>query len=326
MDMMKMRAIQYMEPGRPELVEVPVPEVPEGEVLVKVKAVTTCPHWDLHIMDGIPMVPGMELNYPFSLGQPGHEATGEVVAVGKGVEDFQEGDTVALWQDQGMDRQGCYAEYVPARTRSLIKVPPHLELEAIASLELAMCVQVSFDQIQEAFSIEGTRFAISGLGPAGLVALQIAKAYRAGEVIVFDPVESRRELALSIGADTALNPLEADAFPKTRKKGEAVDLAIDCTGLNSAVEYLMDRTHHMLAVFGVLREPVRFGLNHWMPGLHLVGYSPHNIQAAERALQHIVEGDLNLKHLVSKTLPFENYGEGVQILREKKAIKVCYKP
>lgn len=323
---MNMRAIQYMEPGRPELVEVPVPDIPEDEVLVKVIAVTTCPHWDLHIMDGIPMVPGMDLTYPFSLGQPGHEAIGEVVSVGKGVQDFQEGDRVCLWQDQGMDRQGCYAEYVPARTRSLIKVPEHLDPEAVASLELAMCVQVSFDQIREAFPIKGSRFAVSGLGPAGLVALQIARAYEAGEVIVFDPVESRRELALSIGADRALDPLDENAFPKTRKKGQAVDLAIDCTGLSSAVEYLMDRTHHMLAVFGVLREPVRFGLNHWMPGLHLVGYSPHNYQAAERALGHVVDGKLNLKHLVSETLPFERYAEGVQLLREKKAIKVCYLP
>jgi threonine dehydrogenase-like Zn-dependent dehydrogenase len=321
-----MRAIQYREPGRPELVDVPMPDVPEGEVLVKVKAVTTCPHWDLHINEGIPMVPGMELNYPFTLGQPGHEAAGEVVALGKGVTRFKEGDSVALWRDQGMARQGCYAEYVPAKESSLIPVPGDIEPSALASLELAMCVQASFQQILGILPVEGTRFAVNGLGPGGLVAIQIARAYGAGELIAFDPVESRRELAQKIGVDRALDPMDPDAFPEGRRKPDAIDIALDCTGLAPAVEYLMDRTHRLVALFGVLREPVRFGLKHWHPGLNLMGYGQHSYEAAEAALGHVVAGKLNLSHLVSETLPFERYAEGVQLLKEKKAIKVCFVP
>ena len=321
-----MKAIQYMEPGKPELVEVPLPEVPEGEVLVKVNAVTTCPHWDIHIDAGEPMVPGMELNYPYTLGQPGHEATGEVVALGKGVTRFEEGDRVALWRDQGMARQGCYAEYVPAKESSLIPVPADLDPVGVASLELGMCVQVSFQQIREVTSMEGTRFAVNGLGPGGLVAIQLARAYGAGEVIAFDPVPERRELALKLGVDRVLDPLDSGAYPETRRRGEALDIALDCTGLAPAVEYLMNRTNQVVALFGVLRDPVSFGLRHWNPGLYLLGYRPHNYQAAEEALEQVVSGKLNLKHLVTKTLPFEQYAEGVQLLKEKKAIKVCFVP
>ena len=52
----------------------PVLEPQAGEVLLKVRAITTCPHWDLHINDGEPMFPHMQLGYPYTPGQPGHEA------------------------------------------------------------------------------------------------------------------------------------------------------------------------------------------------------------------------------------------------------------
>ena len=43
----------------------------EGEVLVKVNAITTCPHWDLNIIDGQPMFPNMKMEYPYTPSQPG---------------------------------------------------------------------------------------------------------------------------------------------------------------------------------------------------------------------------------------------------------------
>ncbi|MCC5833804.1 MAG: zinc-binding dehydrogenase [Opitutales bacterium] len=321
-----MKAIQYVEAGRPEWVEVPDPEAGKGQVVVAVRGVTTCPHWDLHIMAGKSMAPGGVVNYPYPVGQPGHEAMGEVTAVGPGVEDLKVGDTVAFWQDQGAGRSGCYAEQVLAEANNLLKVSPAYEPQQIASLELAMCVQVSFDQVLNITAIEGKRMAISGLGPAGLVALQMAKAYGAAEVIAFDPLSSRRELALELGATRVLNPLDEKAWPQDRFSPDALDLAIDCTGLNSAVQYLMHRTRSVVALFGVLREEVQFGFRHWCRGLHLVGYGDHNRAAAERALALIDTGKLRLDPLVSKTLPLTAYAEGVELLKAQQAIKVCFIP
>jgi len=323
---MSMKAIQFISAGRVELVEVPMPVPVEGQVLIKVLGVATCPHWDLHIMDGISMFPGKEVEYPYTLGQPGHEAMGEVVGVGSKSSQFAVGDRVALWQDQGSAAQGCYAEFVLADEGNLLGIPKSLKPEEIASLELAMCVQVSFDQIANITSIEGKRFAVSGLGPAGLVAIQMAKANGAAEVIAFDPVQSRRELAQQLGADQVIDPLAADAYPHDRFSPEALDLAIDCTGLSPAVAFLMDRTLEVVALFGVLREEVGFGFKHWCDGLHLVGYAAHNKAAAETALAHILSGSLKLSPLISATLPLEQYAEGVRMLREKTAIKVCYLP
>ena len=321
-----MKAIQYLEKGRPEWVDLPMPVPGEGQVLLKVEGVATCPHWDLHIMEGISMVPGGTVEYPYTPGQPGHEAMGQVVAVGQAVVEFTVGSKVALWQDQAGAKQGCYAEFVVADVGNLLAIPKRLAPEAIASLELAMCVQVSFDQIANVKSIEGKRFAISGLGPAGLVAVQLAKAYGAAEVIAFDPIESRRALAAELGADRVLDPTFEGAFPHDRFSPEAIDLAIDCTGLKVSIEYLMFRTAEVVTLFGVLRDEVNFGFKHWCRGLHLIGYGSHNKAAAETALAHIVAGNLNLAPLITKTLPLERYAEGVALLKEQKAIKVCFKP
>lgn len=324
--MSRMKAMQFVEAGRAEIVEVPRPDPTKGEVLIRILGVATCPHWDLHISAGKSMIPGGTIEYPYPVGQPGHEAMGEIVSVGPAVREFEVGDRVALWRDQGPGHQGCYAEYVTASTDNILSVPQNFEPEDIASLELAMCIQVSFDQLREISTIEGKRIAVSGLGPAGLLAVQLARAYGAARVIGFDPLKSRCELAKALGADAVLDSTKEGAYPHDRFSSEALDLAIDCTGLSSSVEFLMDRTREAVVLFGVLREEVRFGFKHWCRALHLVGYGSHNRLAAQRALDHIVAGRLNLRQLITKTLPLREYAQGVDLLRDKRAIKVCFIP
>ena len=320
-----MKVVQVVEPGRAEVVELPVPEPDTGQVLVKVNGVTTCPHWDMHIMAGEPMFPGGKLDYPYTPGQPGHEATGEVVSVGRETLGFKEGDRVSLWRDQGPKRPGFYAQYAIGDAANLIHVPEGLPEEATAPVELAMCVHVSIDQLLSISRIQGTRFGVGGLGPAGLIAIQMGKAYGAEEVVAFDPVEERRALALELGADRVLEPT-AEAFPDDRFSEGALDLSVDCTGLPAAIEFLMDRTKDSVALFGVLREEVRFTMNHWRRALKLIGYDSHNRSAAERAVQLIRTGKLDVKPLSTVRLPFSRYAEGVEMLKDKKAIKILYDP
>ena len=319
-----MRSLQIVTPGRAEWREVPVPEPGEGEVLIKVLGVTTCPHWDMHLMDGVPMFPGRPLHYPYTPGQPGHEAMGEVVGFGAGVTGFSSGQRVAAWRDPGHRRPGSYAQYAVLAQENLIAVPADLPPAAIAPLELAMCVQVSFDQLAQLDVVRGARFGVSGLGPAGLVAVQLARAHGAREVVGIDPLPDRRELAQRLGADQALAPGD-DALPAGRTGPLALDAAVDCTGLKASIESLMDRTRHAVAIFGVLREDVTFGAHHWS-GLALLGYGSHNRGAAERALGFVRAGQLRLDPLVTHALPFTRYEEGIALLRTRKAIKVLFLP
>ncbi|MBT3273266.1 MAG: zinc-binding dehydrogenase [Spirochaetales bacterium] len=321
-----MKQLIYKNPGNAVLEDAPVPSPGPGQVVVKVLGVTTCPHWDLHMMDGIPMFPGAPLDYPLPPGKPGHEGMGEVVEIGEGVQNLRPGMRVAAWRDTGrIEEPGWYAEYVAFGEEDLLPVSDSFAPEQIASLELAMCVQVSFDTLHQQDLVAGKRFAVAGLGPAGLAAVQMARAYGAKEIVGIDLIEERRETAGNLGADHLVDPSDADALPAERRTASAVDSAIDCTGLKVSIEYLMDRTKDAVCIFGVLREDVVFGSRHWS-GLSLIGYGDHNLGAAKRALDLINSGKLDLAPLATRTLPLSDYAEGVELLRQKKAVKVCFIP
>ena len=321
-----MKTLRILAPGEAVWTDAPVPVPGPGEALIKVEGITTCPHWDMHLMDGVPMLPGHGgFNYPFTPGQPGHEAVGRIEAVGEGVEGFEPGTRVGVFRDLGNQRPGFYAQYNAFPVEALIPVPEELPAAGIASLELAMCVQVSFDQLEPFDAVRGKRVGVAGLGPAGLIAVQLARAYGAAEVVGFDLLPARRELALALGADRALPPRE-EAFAAGRQGAEALDAAIDCTGLKVAIEFLMDRTRQVVTIFGVLRETIEYEARHRSGGMALLGYAGHNRGAAERALAQIAAGRLDLKPLVSRTLPLSRYAEGVEALRGQEAVKVLFDP
>jgi threonine dehydrogenase-like Zn-dependent dehydrogenase len=320
-----MKVLQIVEPGKAVWRDEPTPEPAEDEVLVRVEGVTACPHWDMHILGGEPMFEGMHLPYPYYPGQPGHEVVGEVATIGAAVLGFELGQRVAVWRDGGPTRKGGYAQYVPVLAENLLPVPDDLAPEAIASLELAMCVQVSFDQLIQIDAVAGRRFGVSGLGPAGLIAVQMARAYGAAEVVGIDPLAERRSLAEDLGADTVLPP-DAQAFPPDREGDPALHAALDTTGLKISIDFLMQRARHAVAIFGVLREDIIFGPDHWYGNFSLIGYGEHNRGAGERALKLIEQGDLDLTPLVTHTLPLHRYEEGVAMLRNKEAIKILFQP
>lgn len=320
-----MKILQIKEPGRAIWTDIDIPKPGKGEILIKVTGVTTCPHWDMHILGGKPMFPGMKLEYPYLLGQPGHEAVGEVVDLGEDVSLLKIGDRVAAWRDTGKPRQGFYAQYNTFHEDDLLKVPRHLKDEEIASLELAMCVQVSFQQLAVLGGVKGRRLGISGLGPAGLLGVQMARAHGAAEVVGIDPMPERRDLAYELGAHLVLDPAH-DEWPASRSDG-AMDDSIDMTGLPISIEYLMERTKRAVALFGVLREEVRFTSRQMFgPGLILMGYANHNRKAAETALQMIGEGQLKLAPLITQKMSFNDYGKGIDLLQQKKAIKILFDP
>jgi threonine dehydrogenase-like Zn-dependent dehydrogenase len=321
-----MKTLVIDKPGEASWVDAPIPKPAAGEVLVRVLGVTTCPHWDMHILGGQPMFPGMTLTYPYTAGAPGHEAMGEVVAVGRGVKALKAGMRVAAWQDTGQQRPGFYAQYNAFPERALLRIPANLKPAQIASLELAMCVEVSFQRLAELGGVAGRRVGVAGLGPAGLLAVQMARAHGASEVVGIDMVPERRVLARTLGADRVCAP-DAKAWKPSRKDARALDDAIDCTGLPPAISFLLDRTRRCVTNFGVMREPVAYEPRHmWGPGVVLMGYGDHNRGAAETALKYIRAGKLDLTPLVSCTLPFTRYVEGVERLKNKTAIKVLFDP
>lgn len=320
-----MHAVQINGPGQANWIETPLPAVAASEVLVKVEAVTTCPQWDLHLLAGEPMFPGGTLAYPLPAGQPGHEMAGEIAAVGPQATTFQLGDKVAAWCDPGKIRGGCYAQFVSFAETHLLPLPPGLSARQAASLELAMCVQVSFNQLNACGAIADQRVVISGAGPAGLIAVQMARIYGAREILALEPLAARRQLAIAAGADAALEPEAVQDHPAADQSA-GWNTGVDCTGLAPSVRALLSLCQDYVHVFGVLRQEVAFGFSEWRKGLALIGYGNHSRAAAEQALAWMLSGRLDLSLLSTHTLPLREYLRGIALLRAREAVKIRYLP
>lgn len=210
--------------GQPlRLEEVPVPEVPPGQVLVKVMASGVC-HTDLHAADGDwPVKPAL----PFI---PGHEGVGYVAAVGAGVKLVKEGDRVGVpwlhtacghcehcrtgWetlcdgqQMTGYTVNGGYAEYVLADPAYVGQLPGNVGFGEIAPV---LCAGVTVYKGLKVLDCKaGDWVAISGIGGLGHLAVQYAKAM-GFHVIAVDVDEGKLALARRLGADMAINAATQD--------------------------------------------------------------------------------------------------------------------
>lgn len=321
-----MKALQVVSPGHAEVKDAPVPEPGPGQILLEVLAVTTCSHWDIHVLGGEPMFPGATFDYPYTLGQPGHEACADVVALGDGLHDFAVGDRVCVWRDRGHDVPGCYAQFVVVNDEDVIGVPRELPPESCAPLELAMCVAAHILFAEELDAIAHRRIGVFGLGPAGLVCVQLLRAAGCGEVVGFDPLPSRRELGKKLGADLVFDPADeaVDNIPRRGKPG-SFHTSFDCAGSPAAVHRAMELTSHLVTLFAVQREPYVFRPDYWS-GLILAGARPHSRQAAERAVAHLIAGELDLGSLVQRTMGFGDYAHAVDLLKNAQALKIALLP
>jgi propanol-preferring alcohol dehydrogenase len=217
--------------GQPlEIEEVAVPEVPPGQVLVKVAASGVC-HTDLHAADGDwPVKPTL----PFI---PGHEGVGHVAAVGSGVKHLKEGDRVGVpwlhtacghcehcitgWetlcdeqQMTGYTVNGAYAEYVLADPGYVGHLPANVSFAEIAPV-LYAGVTV-YKGLKALDCKAGDWVAISGIGGLGHFAVQYARAM-GFHVIAVDIDDAKLALAESLGADMVVNAQTQDPVQEVQR-------------------------------------------------------------------------------------------------------------
>ncbi|MFM9887276.1 MAG: zinc-dependent alcohol dehydrogenase [Burkholderiales bacterium] len=217
--MQSMKAAVVKKFGAPlQIEQVPVPEVTQGQVLVKVIASGVC-HTDLHAANGDwPVKPTL----PFI---PGHEGVGYVAALGSGVKGIKEGDRIGVpwlhtacghcehcitgWetlcdaqQMTGYTVNGGYAEYVLADPGYVGHLPANVGFGGIAPV---LCAGVTVYKGLKVLDCKpGDWVAISGIGGLGHFAVQYAKAM-GFHVAAVDVDDTKLALAKQLGAEMLIN-------------------------------------------------------------------------------------------------------------------------
>jgi threonine dehydrogenase-like Zn-dependent dehydrogenase len=249
-----------------------------------------------------------------------------VAEVGRGVTRLKPGDHVALWgTPPGTTRSsdgGGYAQFYCAHERSFVPYPKDFPLEHATLTEIFTCLTGALFKAGE---VVGKRVGVSGLGPAGLLAVQALKARGADQVVAFDVEPSRLELARSLGADSVMLP-GSEEWQALTPREQNLDLSIDCIGVAPSVNNLMRVTRDHVIIFGVAHGPIHFDMDAWRKGLKLEAVGPRPEKGAYYARHLLTTGQVRVGRFIGARLPLEEYSTGVQKLIEKQAIKVAFYP
>jgi NADPH:quinone reductase-like Zn-dependent oxidoreductase len=223
-----------------EFVERPTPTPGDGEVLVRVHAISFN-YRDLLMVKGL-YNPKMKLpRIPCS------DGAGEVAAVGEGVTRWKPGDRVAgifmqNWLDGdltpakargalGGDIDGMLAEYVVLKQAGLVALPEHLSFQEAATLP---CAAVTAWNALAAGNLKpGATVLIQGTGGVSIFALQLARL-RGARVLGISSSAEKLDRAYSLGLDSGLNYLDNpdwDRWALDETGGEGVDMVVEVGGL-----------------------------------------------------------------------------------------------
>lgn len=232
-----MRVATWRGASRFTIDEVPDPVPGPGEVLVAVDTAGICGS-DVHATQGLfPATPPRVL---------GHEYSGTVLEVGRGVSRRLVGQVVACEPNYGCGaceacrarrdsqcpravRVGGFADRVVLPRRCVHPLPPGLDAATAALAEPAACCLSGLEMFRMR---RGATVLVIGGGIMGLLTLALARLRGAGTAILSDPVRTRREAALALGAEAVVDPTAEDlgAVVARLTRDRGVDVVCEAVG------------------------------------------------------------------------------------------------
>jgi L-gulonate 5-dehydrogenase len=328
-----MRAAVLVEPGRLVVGEQPRPQAGAGEVLVAVRRAGLCGS-DLHFVDGSSPLPRL----PQILG---HELAGEVAALGPGVSSRAVGERVVIEPGIpcgkcfpcrrgkynccdaidmiGVVRPGGFADFLAVPAAYAHPMPAAMTFEQGALVEP---FSIGAQMLHRAQPRPGDTLALIGLGPIGLTALILLKAWHPQvRVIGLDLVPERIAQARAFGCDLTVNPKEQDAVKSVLEHtgGEGAAVVIECAGS----PFTIGQTVHLVAsggrivVAGVTFKDVAFpGRSLTKKEVEIFG-SRNNAGQFPRCIQFLAAHPDIARRFVSATLPLARIAEAVAWARDK---------
>ncbi len=206
------------------------------------------------------------LSYPCGIG---YASSGIVEKVGKNVTDVKVGDRVVPLYKGHASHHVCDANRI-------IKIPyDDISLEEMASLYIST---FSLSGARKLRIEAGESCAVMGCGFLGLYSVMFCKVMGATPVIAVDPIREKREKALALGADFALDPFEEGFVEKMKNltDGRGINAAIEVTGKGSGLDMILDcmKRHGRISLLGCTRNS-DFTIDYYRkvhyPGIELIG-------------------------------------------------------
>lgn len=327
--------------------DVDVPGVGIGEVLVKIKAATTC-GTDVKIYQRGYVEKIIKLPTIF-----GHEWAGEVVEVGEDLDWPKKGMRVRAGNSApclhcNMCQKGkynlcenmiwlwgAYAEYIkiPARTVlvNMQEIPSHISFEEAAITEPLACV---LHGVEEANVKLGDTVAVIGAGPIGLLHLLTVKKMGAEKIVMIDLVDERLNVAKELGADETINAGKENSVEKVQQLtgGYGADIVIEAIGSPVTWEQALRlaRKGGTVLEFGGCPPGTEIKLNTEMlhyGELTVLGAFHTTPLHFRKALNLISSRTVDVRPLVTKRMRLEDIKQAFEILStSKNEIKIAIAP
>ncbi|CAE1144725.1 NAD(P)-dependent alcohol dehydrogenase [Serratia rhizosphaerae] len=351
--MSMMKAAAFIEKGRIELVDKPIPAPGPNDALLKITTTTIC-GTDIHILKG---------EYPVSrMLTVGHEPVGIIEKLGSNVKGYREGQralagaicpsfTSYPCQDgypaqDGSHLAGCachgykatagwrfgnvidgtQAEYVlvPDAEANLAPIPDGLSDE-----QVLMCPDVmstGFKGAENAGIKIGDVVAVFAQGPIGLCATAGARLRGASLVIAVSSAPEKLAMAGRLGANVLLNYKQVDVVDEILKitGGRGVDASIECLGtqrtFNQALRVL--KPGGTLSSLGVYSDDLQLPVSAIANGLgdHTIrtALCPGGKERMRRMMNVVQHGGLDLTPLITHRFPLDEIADAYRLFAEKR--------
>ena len=327
-------------PGKIEFREIETPVPKAGEVLIRIMKIGVCGS-DIHVWHG---------KHPFT-SYPvtqGHEVSGEIAALGAGVENLEVGQKVTIQPQvvcgkcypcrhgkynlcetlkvMGFQTTGVASEYFAVDAAKVTPLPQEMSFDEGAMIEpLAVAVHA----VRKFGDMQGMRVAVLGAGPIGILVAQAAKGMGAESVLITDISDLRLEKARQCGVDFCVNTREAD-FGEALVSSfgpDKADVIYDCAGNNVTMGQAIrcarkGSTIILVAVFAGMAEVDLAVLNDHELDLNTT--MMYRNEDYLEAIELVRAGKVDLKPLISKHFAFRDYAEAYRYIDEnrEKTMKV----
>ena len=329
------------EPGSVEIRELPKPDIGEEDVLLEVANVGVCGS-DLHQWTADHSWP---VNYPVVLG---HEFGGHIVALGKRVSGWQEGDRVVsetaavIDPNNPMSRQGLYnldptrkgfgygvhgamTRYVSVPARCLHRVPEGLAFEQACLTEpcsVAYNAMVGNTRLKP-----GDRVIVIGPGTIGILCAAVARLCGAEVAIVgLETDRNRLDIARKYGCEPIIRDAKEWAM---ERDGLGADVVVDAAGASATLQSAMQwvRPNGQITKVGWGPQPLQFSLDPIVQkNVTLQGSFSHNWPVWERVLALLAGGQLDVKPIIGGVWPVTEWQEAFEVMHKGEVVKSVLKP